>query len=215
MTPSSASDSGMGEIVHGIDGPGVAGVVVGDVTDAVDHRIAHLHVRRRHVDPGAQDVGAVRELAVPHAGEEVQVLVHAAAPVRALPARFGHRASGFADLRLAQAANVGAPALDELHGEAVQLIEVVGGVVQALAPVETQPPDVVLDSLDVDGVLLGRVGVVETQVALPAELTGHTEVEADGLGVADVEKAVGLGRETRHHLGMLAVGQVVPGRWCE
>ena len=104
----------MGEVVHGIDGPGVAGVVVGDVTDAVDHGIAHLHVGGGHVDPGAQHVGAVGELPVPHAGEKVQVLVHTAAPVRALPARLRHRATGLADLRLAQAANVGAPALDEL-----------------------------------------------------------------------------------------------------
>ena len=202
---------GVGEIVHGIDGPRVAGVVVGDVTDAVDHRIAHLHIRRRHFDPGAQDVGAVRELAVPHAGEEVQVLVHTAAPVRALPARLGDRAPGLADLRLAQAAYVRAAALDELHGEAVQFLEVVGGVVQTLAPVEPEPPDVVLDGFDVAGVLLGGVGVVETQVAAAAELTGDAEVEADGLGVADVEKAVGLGREACHHpAGVPAGGHVVP-----
>ena len=42
---------------------------------------------------------------------------------------------------------------------------------------------------------LGRVGVVEAQVALAAELVGEAEVQADGLGVADVQVAVGLGRK--------------------
>ena len=40
-----------------------------------------------------------------------------------------------------------------------------------------------------------RVGVVESQVGFAAELLSEAEVEADGLGVTDVEVAVGLGRE--------------------
>ncbi len=42
--------------------------------------------------------------------------------------------------------------------------------------------------------LLG-IGVVEAQVGLAAELVGESEIDADGLGVADVEVAVGLGRK--------------------
>jgi hypothetical protein len=55
----------------------------------------------------------------------------------------------------------------------------------------------VLDGLDVLLLFLGGVGVVVAQVALAAEFLGDAEVEADGLGVADVEVAVGLGREAR------------------
>ena len=43
------------------------------------------------------------------------------------------------------------------------------------------------------------IGVVEAQVAAAAELLGDAEVEADRLGVADVQVAVGLGRKARHH----------------
>jgi hypothetical protein len=64
-----------------------------------------------------------------------------------------------------------------------------------LAPVEAQPLHVGLDRLDVLELLLGRVGVVEAQVAAPAELARAAEVEADRLGVADVQVAVRLGRE--------------------
>ena len=41
------------------------------------------------------------------------------------------------------------------------------------------------------------IGVVEAQVGLAAELVGEAEVDADGLGVADVEVAVGLGWKAR------------------
>src|SRR3546814_2794998 len=56
---------------------------------------------------------------------------------------------------------------------------------------------------------LFRSGVVEAQVAQAAELGGDAEVQADRLGVADVQVAVGLGREAGADGGMLSVGQVL------
>src|SRR3546814_2067412 len=56
---------------------------------------------------------------------------------------------------------------------------------------------------------LFRSGVVEAQVAQAAELGGDAEVQADRLGVADVQVAVGLGREAGADGGMLPVGQVL------
>ena len=63
------------EVVHRIDAPRVAGAVVVRVPDPVQHRIAHVDVRRRHVDLRAQHVRAVRELAGAHPPEEIEVLV--------------------------------------------------------------------------------------------------------------------------------------------
>jgi hypothetical protein len=64
-----------------------------------------------------------------------------------------------------------------------------------LAPVETEPVHVGLDGVDVLLLLFHRVGVVEAQVAAAAELASDAEVETDGLGMADVQVAVGLRRE--------------------
>ena len=50
------------------------------------------------------------------------------------------------------------------------------------------------------------VGVVEAQVGLAAELGGEAEVQADRLGVADVQIAVGLGRKARMHAAAELVG---------
>jgi hypothetical protein len=45
-------------------------------------------------------------------------------------------------------------------------------------------------AVDVLLLLLGRVGVVEAQITAAAELLATPEVEADRLGVADVQVAV-------------------------
>jgi hypothetical protein len=66
--------------------------------DAVEHRVAHVDVRRRHVDLRAQHVRAVGELAGAHAAEQVEVLSTRAVAVRAVAARLGQRAAVLADL---------------------------------------------------------------------------------------------------------------------
>ena len=53
---------------------------------------------------------------------------------------------------------------------------------------------------------LARVGVVEAQVAQAAELLGDAEVQADRLGVADVQIAVRLGREAGVHAAVVLAG---------
>ena len=60
---------------------------------------------------------------------------------------------------------------------------------------ETEPLDIFFDGVDVFVVFFFGVGIVETQVAQAVENIGQTEVQADGFGVADVQVAVGLGRE--------------------
>ena len=91
-----------------------------------------------------------------------------------------------------QLADVGQALLDEVHGQLVGLLKVVGAVEEAVAPVEAQPVDVLLDGVHVLRVLLGGVGVVHAQVADAAEFLGGAEVDGQGLAVADVEIAVGL-----------------------
>ena len=89
------------------------------------------------------------------------------------------------------------PSADQLYGALVELLEVVRRVEEPVVPGEAEPADVGLDRLDVLDVLVDRVRVVEAQVAGAAEVLRDAEVEADRLGVADVQVAVGLGRETR------------------
>src|SRR6185295_14490513 len=89
------------------------------------------------------------------------------------------------------------------------LVEIVRGVVEVRAPVEPQPAHVRLDRVDVLLLLLERVGVVEAEVAVAAELARKAEVQADRLRVADVQVAVGLGREARHHRLVLPGAEIL------
>ena len=75
-------------------------------------------------------------------------------------------------------------------------------------PTADEPSHIGLDRLDILHVLLGRVGVVHAQVADAAKLVGEAEIQADALGVPDVEIAVGLGRKTGVNARMLARGHI-------
>jgi hypothetical protein len=90
----------------------------------------------------------------------------------------------------------------------IELLEIVGGVIEVLAPIEAEPAHVALDGIDIFLRLLDRIGVVVAQVAVAAELLSHAEIEADRLGVADMEIAVRLRRKAGDHAFVPARGQV-------
>ncbi len=75
------------------------------------------------------------------------------------------------------------------------MLEVVGGEVKAILPVPAEPFYVVYNGLDVFFFFFCGVGVVETQVAGAIEFGGNTEIQANALGVSDMEVAVGFGGE--------------------
>ena len=56
--------------------------------------------------------------------------------------------------------------------------------------------DILLYSVHVLHVFLGRIGVVHSQIADSAKLFRRAKVDADSLGVADVQIAVRLRRKT-------------------
>ena len=75
---------------------------------------------------------------------------------------------------------------------------------------EAEPLDVFHDGVDVLRLFLGGICVVKAKVSFAAEFVGEAKVEADGLGVSNVQIAVWLGREARLHAAGILVGlQVV------
>ncbi|MNK85884.1 hypothetical protein D3C87_1057810 [compost metagenome] len=177
--------------------------------DPVEGRVTHVEVGRRHVDLGAQDMGAVLELAGAHALEEVEVLLDRAIAVRAVAARLGRGAAVLAHLLGREALDVGEALVDELDRVLVELLVVVRGVEEVFAPVEAQPFHVGHDGVDVFEFFLGGVGVVEPQVAAAAVLLGNAEVQADRLGMADVQVTVRLRRKAGDDGLVLAGAQVI------
>ena len=88
----------VGVVVHRVDAPFVAGVVVVGAANAVDDGVAHVYIARGHVNFQTQGFAAVWERAVAHFIKQIKVFFHAALAVGAVFARFGERAAVFAHL---------------------------------------------------------------------------------------------------------------------
>jgi hypothetical protein len=188
------------KVVHRVDAPRVAGPVMMRAPNPIEDRVAHVDVARRHVDLRAQHELAIGELAGPHPLEEIEVVGHRAGAIRTFLPRLGERAAILANLLGRQTIDVRQAVLDQVHGILVEPLEVVGRKVRTVVPPEAQPLNVFLDGVDVLDIFFCRVRIVEAQVARAAEFLGDTKVQANGLGVADVQIAVGLGRKTRRDL---------------
>ena len=150
----------VGVVVHRVDAPLVPCPVVGCVLDSVENRVAEHHVRAGHVDLCAEYLGSVRIHAGLHLPENAEVLLHAPVPVRALRSRLVHRAAACADFLLSLVIDVCQALADHFLGPFVKLVEVVGSIF-LLVPLESEPLDILLDRVDIFGILLGRVGVIE------------------------------------------------------
>src|SRR5579864_5924401 len=200
-------------VVHRIHAPLVAGAIVMRKADPVDHRVAHVEVRRRHVDLRAQHVLAFLELARFHATEQVEVLLRRALTERRRRARLGGGAAVRAHLFSGLAVHIRLAALDQQFGEFVELVVVVAGEIEVFVavflPFEAEPADRIDNRIDVLDAFLFRVRIVETQVAHAAVAAGNTEIQTDTLRVAYVQIAVRLRREACFHALAPLSGAVV------
>ena len=181
-------------VVGGIDAPAVAAAVVMLVADAVHHRVTHLHVLVLHVDTGTQHPAAFGMLTGGHLPEQAQVLGGFPIPVGALDAWLSEAPAPSRDGFRVLVVDIGQASLDQVFRPCVELFEVVRGKAN-LVRFEAQPPHVVDDGLDVLGTLGCGVRVVKAQKAAASELGGHREVQADRLGVTNVEIPVRFRRK--------------------
>ncbi len=199
----------VGVVVHRVDAPGVAGPVVRHLENPVDDRIAQVEVGGGHVDFGPQDMAALCEFAVFHPLEEIEVVLDAAVAPGALPPGFGQGAAVFPDGIGRELADIGLAEPDQLQRKIVEGGKIVGGIEQFVVPVETEPFDIAHDRFDVGDLFLARVGIVEAHVADAVVFQGNAEIEADRLGMTDVEKAVRLRGKPGHRGPVLAGPEIV------
>ena len=119
-------------------------------------------------------------LTVAHFAEDAQVFLWAAVAIRRILARFEKRAAIGAHFVGTLFIDVGVTGLDQMFGKLVHPIEIIGRVIEivfrAMLPVKAHPTDAFLD----------RVNVLR-----------QSEIQANALGVTDMQIAVGFGRKTR------------------
>ena len=112
------------EIVGGIDHPGVARLVMRHLADTVEDRITQVDIGCAHIDSCAQHLRACIELPGAHAGEQVEILLDTALPIRAVPAWLGECPAVLPRLIGVEIAHVGIPVLNEVYRPVIQLLEV-------------------------------------------------------------------------------------------
>ena len=120
----------------------------------------------------------------------------------------GQCAARQAHLLLRLVVDIGLAGADQMFRPFVELLEIVGRVIEMFSPVEAEPAHVALDGVDIFLLLLGRVGVVEAQMAAAGKFLGHAEIQADRLGVADMQIAVRLGRKAGDDFSRAAPTQI-------
>ena len=164
----------MGKVIHRVNAPLVAGVVVRHAGDAVNDRVTHVDIRGGHVNLRPQHLLAVLVLAVPHGLEQFQIFLHRPVAVRAFLSRLGKRPPVLADLLGGQVAHVGLALADQFQRALVHRVKIIRREIQMLLPVRAQPQDVLLDGVDELHLLLGRVGIVEPHVERPVVFLGQS-----------------------------------------
>lgn len=146
-----------------------------------------------HVYLGTKHLFAVCKLALGHAAEEVEILLDRTVAVGAVFAGLGQGAAVFAYFIGRQVADIRLALLDELYRALVEEVKIARGIIY-LVPLVAEPLDILFNGVDVFDILLGGVGVVETEVANAAVLLGNAEIDANSLCVADMQVAVRLRR---------------------
>jgi hypothetical protein len=115
----------MSKIIHRINAPFVAGVMVLGVTDSIQQRVAQPNVGRSHINPGAQRPRAIRKLARFHPREQIEIFLQAAIAPRAVFARAIRRATIRIRIRRRQIAHIRLALLDQVNRVFVKLIEII------------------------------------------------------------------------------------------
>ena len=63
----------MRKVIHRINAPFVAGMMMFRMTNAIEHRIAHPDIRRSHVDFRPERARAIGEFAILHSREPIEI----------------------------------------------------------------------------------------------------------------------------------------------
>ena len=188
----------VGEVVHGVHAPSIAGALVGSVSNAINHRITHIQIWRGHINFQARHMGPVRKFSSPHASKQVYILIYRTLTVRAVFAGLRQRATGGANFLRVQRTDVGLAIAHQCFSVVVDLLKIVRRMGNGL-PLKTQPRHIVLNGFHIFVAFFDGVGVIKAQVGCTAIFFSDTKIQTDAFGVTDMQESIGLGRKAGNH----------------
>ena len=153
----------VGEVIHGISVPLVAGTDMGDVQYTIDQWVTEQHIGVSHINLRPQYECSRLALTAVHEFEEFQILFYRAITERTVGTRTCCRTLLLGNHLSTLFIDVCTSLLDKPYGKVPKFLEIVAGIVD-ICPLESQPLDIALNIFDILGILLDGVGVVETEV---------------------------------------------------
>ena len=186
--------------VHRVDAPLVTRAMVFGKADTIDCRVTQVDIGACHINLGTNHHGAFGVLTVAHFAEKTKVFFNRAVTIGGVLSRFGQSAAIGMHFFRGLFVDVGKAGLHEVLCAVVHPLEVVACEVEiiffAVLPIKAQPLHRLFNGVDVLLVFLDRIGIVKAHVAVAAVVTSQTEIQADTLGVTNMQIAIGFGRKT-------------------
>ncbi len=142
--------------------------------------------------------------------EQIEIFFEAPLAPGAVPAGLRERAAGRAYLLGRLIIDISFASADKIFSPFIELLKIVGRVVEVRSPIKAEPADIALNSVDIFLLLFERVGVVKPQVTSARELLCNSEVEADGLGMTNMQVTVRLRWKPGNHRAVAAGVEIGP-----
>ncbi len=154
----------MCKVIHRIDAPLISRVVVRHPRHPVDDRVAHIDVRRRHVNLCPEHLLSILILSVLHRLEQRKVLLYRTVPVRTVLSGLCERSPVLPDLVSSQVAHISLSVPDQFHGTLIHHVKIVRRIVKMVFKICAEPLHVFFYGLHILHVFFRRICVVKPKV---------------------------------------------------
>ena len=166
----------MGKIIHWIDAPLVACIVMVHSCYSVDDRISHVDVRACHIYLRTKYLASIRELTILHPLKQIKILLDTSVSIWAVLTRLCECSPVLSDLIRCEITHICLALLDKLYRCLVHLIKIVRCKEHSVTKVCAKPLHICNYGLDELCLLLCRVCVVKSEIELSAILLCQTVI---------------------------------------
>ena len=187
------------KIIHRVNAPLIAGAVMMCFKYAVNYRVAHIEVWRRHIDFSAKHHFAFVNFTGSHLPEQFAWLVNRSVSVQTVNTWLGKCAAHTSYFIRTWLINISKTFINEFKRALINKIKIIGSIVN-ICPVKTEPFYIFHNCVNVFNILFCGICIVKPQVADAAVFFRGAEIDANRFCVAYMQIAVGLGRKTRLNL---------------
>ena len=154
-----------------------------------------MHIRTGHVYLRPQHHSARRHLTRIHLSKQLEALLRRSVSIWGVLARCCWSTLLLCNLLCGLFVNISLALFNEFYRQIPQFLKIVRSIVYG-SPLKAKPLYVTLDSLNILQIFLLRVGVIHTKIADSTIFSGNAKIKGNGLGVAYMQIAVRLWRET-------------------